>query len=250
MTALALSALFLGDKAIDRIGGRIGIFCIIFLLNTLLLILTESRAGVLTLPLLYVAYFFMTHPRLIRFSLIPLIVMIAAGVTLMPHSVLQRLDSIRSEVSSYTTNNDTSIGARFSIWKGGYSSINWTLEGQSPDDRTSKARTYITEHERGNPEAFKNVQYHLHDDILETLSLQGISGGISILIFYLVLLIVPVRSRSSAIAILPASFVIFGLTDTVLIQSISVTILCLAIFISYATLNTATAAPESDLEGK
>ncbi|WP_455821295.1 O-antigen ligase family protein [Pseudomonas cerasi] len=239
ITALALCTLFTGYKAVEHVGGRISIFCIIFLLNTLLLILTESRAGVLTLPLLYLGFFCLTHTRLIRFALIPLVVLMAVGFTMLPQSVWQRLDSIHTEIGSYNTNNDTSIGARFSIWKGGYASIRWALMGQSPDERTSKAREFIVDHERKNPEAYKNVQYHLHDDILETLSLQGIAGGVSILVFYLVLLIVPLTRRPSAITILPVSFVIFGLTDTVLIQSLSVTTICLSVFISYALLQTA-----------
>jgi Lipid A core - O-antigen ligase and related enzymes len=239
ITALALCTLFTGYKAVEHVGGRICIFCIIFLLNTLLLILTESRAGVLTLPVLYLGFFSLTHTRLIKFALIPIIILMAAGFTMLPQSVWQRLDSIRTEIDSYSTNNDTSIGARFSIWKGGYASIRWTLMGQSPDERTSKAREFIVSHERKNPEAYKNVQYHLHDDILETLSLQGIAGGVSILVFYLVLLIVPLTRRPSAITILPVSFVIFGLTDTVLIQSLSVTTICLSVFISYALLQTA-----------
>lgn len=236
ITSLAISTLFTGYRSVKHTGVRISIFCSIFLLNTLLLILTESRAGVLTLPVLYLGFFCLMHTRIIRFAIIPLIVMMAVGFTLLPQSIWQRLESIRTEVGSYNTNNDTSIGARFSIWKGGYASINWSLMGQSPDERTSRAREFITEHERKNPEAYKNVQYHLHDDVLETLSLQGIAGGISILFFYLVLVIVPFKNRSSEIAILPVSYIIFGLTDTVLIQSLSVSIICLSIFVSYALL--------------
>lgn len=236
ITSLAISTLFMGYGAIRHPVARISLFCVIFVLNTLLLILTESRAGVLTLPVLYLGFFCLMHARIIRFAIIPMIVMIAIGFTLLPHSVWQRLESIRTEVGSYNTNNDTSIGARFSIWKGGFASIDWSPMGQSPDDRTSKAREFITEHERKNPEAYKNVQYHLHDDVLETLSLQGIAGGVTILLFYLILLIVPFKNRSPGTAILPASYVIFGLTDTVLIQSLSVTIICLSVFVSYALL--------------
>lgn len=237
ITALSFSALFMGYRAIEKVGGRISIFCSIFLVNVLLLVLTESRAGVLTLPVLYVAFFCIMHVRLIKFALVPLVVVVAIGFTLLPQSVWQRLDSIHTEIGSYDTNNDTSIGARFSIWKGGYASINWSLMGQGPDARTSKARAFIAGHERNNPEAYKNVQYHLHDDVLETLSLQGIAGGVSLLFFYLVLMIVPMKARSAGIAALPASIIIFGLTDTVLIQSLSVTILCLSIFVSYSLLN-------------
>jgi O-antigen ligase len=236
LTALALSTLFLGYNAIHHTGTRVGVFCTIFSLNIILLTLTESRAGILTLPILYLGFFGLVHPKLIKSTLVPLIILMTIGFVILPQSLWQRLDSINVEMSSYKTNNDTSIGARFSIWKGGYSSIKWSLTGQSPDERTQKAREFIIRHERNNPEAYKNVQYHLHDDILETFSLQGIIGGISILFFYITLLIIPVQNQSVSIALLPASFVIFGLTDTVLIQSDSATVLCLTVFVSYSLL--------------
>ena len=64
--------------------------------------------------------------------------------------------------------------------------------------------------------------YHLHDDFLETLSLQG-SLALSLLIFT-VLLIVAARRGVAGLTLLPLSIIIFGLTDTVLIQSGSVLI--------------------------
>ncbi|KGT93494.1 ligase [Erwinia typographi] len=238
ITLLAFSSLFIAYRAVSGLSLRITLFCVIACLNTLLLVLTESRAGVLSLPFMYMAFFFLVHRKLVKFSLFPLGIMITVGFIMMPESVWNRLDSIQTEISSYQSNNDTSIGARFSIWKSGFQSIRWTFIGQSPDDRTLKARMFITNHERGNPEAFKNVQYHLHNDMLETLSLQGIAGGISVLIFYIVLIYVPVTRQSAGLALLPASLVIFGLTDTVLIQSLSVTVICLSLCISYALLGT------------
>lgn len=237
ITALALCTLYTGHRVITHRGGQMILFSAVFVVNMMLMILTESRAGVLTLPLIYLAWFYFTHRWAGKISLVVLALFIIVGALFMPGSVWQRLDSIHNEVDTYQTNNNTSIGARFSIWKGGWHSVSWSLLGQSPDQRTAKAREYITQHERHNPEAYKNVMYHLHDDFLETLSLQGIAGALSLLIFYLVLLIVAARRGVAGLTLLPLSIIIFGLTDTVLIQSGSVLILVMAIIISYAMIH-------------
>ncbi|QDY40710.1 O-antigen ligase family protein [Candidatus Pantoea soli] len=236
ITALALTTLYVSHQVVTQRLGQMALFLAVFALNMALMILTESRAGILTLPLLYLAYFSLTHRWAGKITLAGLAAAVVIGLFLMPASVWQRLDSIHNEVDSYQTNNNTSIGARFSIWKGGWHSVSWSLLGQSPDSRTAIARTYIQQHERNNPEAWKNVMYHLHDDTLETLSLQGIAGLLSLLTFYLTLLVVAIRRGVPGLSLLPLAIVIFGLTDTVLIQSSSVMILALAIILSYALM--------------
>ena len=236
ITALALAALFIVNRVVTSRLNQILMFIAIFAINMVLMFMTESRAAVLFLPGLYLLGFYLTHRWAGKFSLIALVVLIAGGLFFMPSSILQRLDNIKNEIGSYQTNNDTSIGARFSIWKGGYHSVDWTIIGQSPDTRTAKARSFIIEHERKNPEAYKNVMYHLHDDFLETLSLQGLAGAITLIIFYLSLLFVALWRRAPDVTLLPVSIIIFGLTDTVLIQSSSVFILMSSIILSYALI--------------
>lgn len=236
MTALALTALLIVNKVIVGRINQILLFTAIFVVNMVLMFLTESRAAVLVLPVLYLLCFYVVHRWAGKYSLVMLVLLIAGGLYFMPSSIMHRLDNIQNEIDSYQKNNDTSIGARFSIWKSGYHSVSWRLLGQSPDDRTDKARAYIKANERANPEAYKNVMYHLHDDFLETLSLQGIAGAVSLIIFYLGLILTAIHRRAWDILLLPASLILFGLTDTVWIQSSSVFILMASIIISYALL--------------
>ncbi|MEJ5045833.1 O-antigen ligase family protein [Pantoea nemavictus] len=236
ITALALTALFVVNKVVVRRAYQIVMFIAIFIVNMLLMFYTESRAAILALPVLYFLCFYLTHRWAGKYVLALSVLLIAGGLFFMPSSVMHRLDNIQSEIDSYHRNNDTSIGARFSIWKGGFNSISWTFLGQSPDERTNKAREYIKESERGNPEAYKNVMYHLHDDFLETLSLQGIAGAVTLILFYLGLIVVALGFRAFDITLLPISIFIFGLTDTVWIQSGSVFILMAATVISYSLI--------------
>lgn len=236
ITILSLTTLFTGYRLLSHNKLRYLIFITVFILNFYMLILTESRAGIFSVLLLYSAFFIIKHQFPIKITVLFLLALTFLSALVLPDAVMNRIDSINKEIAAYHINNDTSIGARFSIWKGGFHSVNWAISGQSPDERTTKARNYINIHERGNPEAFNNIKYHLHDDFLETLSLQGISGAVSIIIFYSILFLIPLFNKAPHLAILPLSFIIFGLTDTLLIQATSVTVVCMSIALSFTLL--------------
>lgn len=152
------------------------------------------------------------------------------------HALRDRLRNITNELGSNSVNNDTSIGARLSICKGGFYSLKWTILGQTADNRTEKARSFIRTKERDNPEAYQNVKYHLHNDILETTSLQGVLGLISLLSFYTIILLIPIQLVSYISAIIPLSLIFYGLTDTVLIQQTSMLITSIAIILSFSII--------------
>lgn len=208
------------------------VFIAILGLNMAVLFITESRAALIFTPQIYFVYF-LFHYRFIswKWKLATLLASAVIITALIPTSVWDRMYSIQTEVSSYDNNNNTSIGARFSIWKSGWHSTEFSLIGQSPDERNTKARNWINSKERGNPEAYKNVIFHLHDDLLETLSLQGLMGLLSVLLFYFATAWHALKNKRHELFYLLLTLVMFGLTDTVLIQRQTVMILCLCILL-------------------
>lgn len=97
-----------------------------------------------------------------------------------------RISQIQTDIAEYHINNDTSIGASLSIWKSGwYSSSQFNLLGQSTDKRYQEVEKYIRQNERSNLEVMRNLAYHLHNDMQETLSLQGMFSLFSLLRIYL-----------------------------------------------------------------
>ncbi|MCT4703000.1 O-antigen ligase family protein [Enterobacteriaceae bacterium H20N1] len=227
ITCLAFLKRVVNNSAISLV-----IFIAILGFNMALLFLTESRAALLFTPQIYFVYF-LFHYRFIswKWKVATLLASIVIIIALVPASVWDRMHSIQTEVSSYDNNNSTSIGARFSIWKSGWHSTEFSLSGQNPDDRNTKARNWIKTEERGNPEAYKNVIYHLHDDLLETLSLQGLMGLLSVLLLYFATAWHALKNRRYELFYLLLTLVMFGLTDTVLIQRQTVMILCLCILL-------------------
>lgn len=110
------------------------------------------------------------------------------------NKVITRIDNLHNEVASYDAGNrNTSVGARFSMWRAGIDAFKHHPFGQSADSRNALATSFINKHEGGNPEALRNLQFHLHNDIIETLSLQGIFGGIIMVLFFAVLMLYPFK---------------------------------------------------------
>jgi len=79
------------------------------------------------------------------------------------------------------------------MWRAGIEVFKQHPLGQSADSRNALATQYIDQHEGGNPEAIRNLSFHLHNDILDSLSLQGIFGGIIMVMFFAVLLLYPFK---------------------------------------------------------
>lgn len=127
---------------------------------------------------------------------ISIIVILGACISLYGKSyyrpAMERLDGIRNEAQLYTQGqNSTSLGARFSLWKSAWYSFEQHPFGQSVDSRNALATQYIYQHEAGNQIALSNVQFHMHNDLLDTLSLQGIFGGLIMLSVFVALLFYP-----------------------------------------------------------
>nr|VUD33527.1 Uncharacterised protein [Raoultella sp. NCTC 9187] len=53
----------------------------------------------------------------------------------------------------------------------------------------------MQEKEHGNPEGMRNMVYHLHNDLIETMSLQGVIGGIFLLCLYAAMIFYVHRKR-------------------------------------------------------
>ncbi|HEY0210910.1 O-antigen ligase family protein [Acerihabitans sp.] len=132
------------------------------------------------------------------------------------HPALDRLDAMQQEAEQYMDGqNNTSLGARLSLWKSAWYSFGQHPFGQSVDSRNALATRYIQQHEAGNPEALYNVQFHMHNDLLDTLSLQGIVGAVLMLAVFLALLVYPfvLFTGAGAFLLLSLPVVIFSQVD-------------------------------------
>jgi len=162
---------------------------------------TETRSAVMLFTLISacsVLYDFVksshTSKMIYGFAISGLIIATVLSGHPYYNKVVDRIENLHNEVASYDAGNrNTSVGARFSMWRAGIDAFEQHPFGQSADSRNALATAFINQHEGGNPEALRNLPFHLHNDIIDTLSLQGIFGGIIIVMFFAVLLLYPFK---------------------------------------------------------
>lgn len=135
-------------------------------------------------------------------------------------SVQERWESTFSELAGYHENNDTSLGSRISMWKAGLYAIQIHPFGQSAVVRYDEVVDYMDSNEAGNPEGKRNAVYHLHNDLIEAMSLQGIWGGFIFILFFTCLLYAFYKKNMLRVIlplfIIPVIF--FGLVDSLFID--------------------------------
>lgn len=204
----------------------------IIAMTSYVLVLTQTRSVLLTYPLLVLALLlkekFFTKRSLSLF----LIIFVTATIFSMPqiNKAVERIAHSATEYESYKNNNDnTSLGARFSMWKAGFAAISSKPLGESADQRDIIARNYIINHENSNPEAIRAIKNHYHNDLLEAITLRGWLGFIILLSFYIGTIVASRKFTGtySTTLLLIAPTVIYGSMDTLFIDHRYVTILVL-----------------------
>lgn len=133
-------------------------------------------------------------------------------------------------IEGYKNNTSTSLGARVAIWNSGINYFKKNMGFSSPDERTIFARKFINETHPGNRVAYKNVQYNMHNEFLESATLQGLYGLFALIILYFTVFINYIRTSEFDGVILPAtSLFIIGLTDSALVYSQTTTLFVISL---------------------
>ncbi|PVZ83740.1 O-antigen ligase domain-containing protein [Serratia sp. S1B] len=201
-------------------------------LSFYVILLTQTRSVILSYPI--ILFLFLFTNKIINVKFISIFVLLCCSIVALNLSTIknsfERVASTTQEVKSYENENkDTSLGARFSLWKGGVSSFKQNPWGQSADQRNIIARDYIIKYENANQEALRCIGSHYHNDFVEMLSLRGIIGITVFILTFLILIIASYKITKSTdihfLLILPT--VTYGLTDTLLIDHRYVTIFIL-----------------------
>ncbi|WP_342585568.1 O-antigen ligase family protein [Enterobacter cloacae] len=157
-----------------------------FFITFLVLVATETRAAILTYPIIF---FGLLVVKLYKEKHIPwkgvsvFLIALLAGAFMMKDSLIQRYHDFNSDIVSYDkANSATSVGARFAMWKVGLAASKNNYLWQSTDERNVK----IVEEVNKDPSlsgALDHIRGHLHNEIVETLSVKGPSGVILYILF-------------------------------------------------------------------
>lgn len=205
---------------------------LVILVTLWILLLTETRSSLLLYPMILLLVFCRRHHFSIKMAAIScgIVVLTAAATYHFFASTTERLLGTATELNNYQKGDgNSSVGSRISMWKAGVDAIKHYPAGQSTYTRLISTTRFINQHEGSNPEAQRNLVFHLHNDMIEAGSLQGIGGMAVLLLFYTLSLYAcqtSAAARPILLLVLLPTFVI-GLVDTLFIDHRYVTCLTL-----------------------
>ncbi|MCL6743135.1 O-antigen ligase family protein [Kosakonia sp. R1.Fl] len=185
-----------------------------FFITMVILVATETRATILTYPILILA---LLLTKIYREKHVPwkalsvFMLVLLAGVWIKHDSIVQRYNEFNQDIVAYDQNNSvTSIGARLAMWETGLISARHNYLWQSADQRSAIIYKIVEK----DP-SLKGALYfeggHLHNEIVETLSTKGPSGLLMYIIFVVSFALYAYRKLNSIImCTFLAAIVTFG----------------------------------------
>lgn len=196
-TLLSLVTLWSIQQAFPR--HHAVLYFIILLVSFTLLSVTQTRSAIILFSLFFLAAVIrhiIISPRKTRLIFIGIFssLVVIALLTANKYSdrLIERVETVKTEIQQYTRGDtSTSIGGRFGMWQAGWWAFTQHPFGQSADSRNVEAKIWLDKNQPHNEIAYINIQYHTHNDLVESFSLQGIAGGLIMLGFFFALLLPP-----------------------------------------------------------
>lgn len=190
------------------------------ILSFVVIITTGTRAAIichLLIVFLMTAY----HFKKIHLKTIFAVLIVAAIAfgALYNKFIYPKIAQTYNEITLYQEGKDnTSLGARFSMWTIGLKNFAHAPLGQSLQSRYDYSAQYVIEKPQYRS-AMEFINVHLHDETIDTLSLQGILGGLALLWLYIGISWVALRNRNTALLFTLNCMIVYGLSDVILLSS-------------------------------
>ncbi|MBN4799807.1 O-antigen ligase family protein [Enterobacter asburiae] len=198
---------------------RILSLALVFIISSCLLLMTETRGAIATF---FIVYFVLACSELrkikVRYWFLAVLVMsvIGGGIA---YKIQKRIVDAYENIQQLQNNNaDTSLGARYVMLNAGFHVAKISPFGQDADRRYNNAKEYILQKYK-SPEAVRVIQYHFHNEIIESFSLQGLFGVVSVILFYIIGIAASFEKKINiGLLLFIVALILMGATDVLLIQ--------------------------------
>lgn len=205
----------------------------VFIISFLIITMTGTRAAILSHPILIMLMVLFHYRKIHLKSLLIALVLIGLGITASYEKYIKpKIEQTSTEITLYQQGDDfSSLGSRFSLWSVGLNIFSQHPYGNTVEARHAQAAEIIT-HDPKNKTAMVYIDSHLHDELLEAASLQGIVGLLTVLFFYAYTLALAVRQKNTPLLMIGCCMIVYGLSDVLLISSESLPffMVCIALF--------------------
>lgn len=193
---------------------------LVLIVSTYVVFLTQTRAAMFIHPilglLLLAAWMYKDNIlslKVLIISFMALIIVMVANSNI----IANRYNSTMYEINQYNRGDDnTSLGARFSMWKLGLVAFNDSPFGQSESHRNKEITEYLKE-KKEQSAATQYLNVHLHNEFIQYASIFGIFGVVILLSFFFSLIFkVSQPSIIGPVGISTISIFLYGATDVLL----------------------------------
>ncbi|MBH2698584.1 O-antigen ligase family protein [Serratia marcescens] len=232
-SALSILLIYLLLKTKIAKGHHYITLAMVFIISFLIITMTGTRAAILAHPLLIILMMLFHYRKIHLKSLVMIAVLISLGVTVSYDKYIKpKFEQTSTEILEYQQGNDfSSLGSRFSLWNVGLNIFLQHPFGNTVEARHTQAENIVLQ-EPKNKTAMVYIDSHLHDELLESASLQGVAGLFSVLALYIAIIALAVKRKNTPLLMIGSCMIVYGLTDVLLISSESLLffISCIAFF--------------------
>lgn len=190
-----------------------------FALVFVALLMTGTRAAIITFPFLIIAMLFIYHRErkvLILKGIGGVLILLLGCGLLFSKEIEQRAIALKNDINLYLVKNNSlsSVGARFSMIQAGIEGAPKGLEWQSLEQRAININELSNKNNiyKG---AVEFLGVHMHNEIVEALSTKGFLGVIVLFFFYGALIYYCLREKKYLLLVFPASIMLFGISDVI-----------------------------------
>ncbi|MDW5502765.1 O-antigen ligase family protein [Pseudomonas lundensis] len=205
----------------------------VFIISFLIITMTGTRAAILAHPLLILLMVLFHYRKIHLKSLLIAIVLIGLGIVASYNKYIKpKIEQTSTEIMLYQQGDDfSSLGSRFSLWSVGLNIFTQHPYGNTVEARHAQAAEIVINDPK-NKTAMVYIDSHLHDELLEAASLQGIVGLLTVLFFYAYTLTLAIRQKNTPLLMIGCCMIVYGLSDVMLISSESLLffMVCIALF--------------------
>ncbi len=193
---------------------------IILLISLFLIFKTGTRNILVSYPVIIIISLLAWRKQNIKNVLACLIVLLAALSIGYNDYIKPKVVATTNEIQNYKANHGNKLGsltARLAMWKLGYEAFKNDPLSMSLEQREEFFNETVNSTKQDKA-ALSFVNVHLHNEIIETASLQGFPGVAVLIITYILLLTSAIRTRNNALLSVVLVVMAVGLSDVVFIS--------------------------------
>ncbi|MBN3094908.1 O-antigen ligase family protein [Pectobacterium brasiliense] len=184
-----------------------------------IILLTGTRAAILAYPFLSAIVLIpaILKDKKINLKLIILFIMVNIFcLVACQKTIMSRSENLISDINMYNqSNSESSVGARIAMYRSGLTSFIHAPMGQSAESRQLDIQKQVEENPSLSGAALM-TGIHLHNELIESISLKGIIGGVALLFLYASLIYFSLFTlKDYALISLTLSLIIYGLSDVI-----------------------------------